>query len=85
VRYFLRHPHFDGAPHKALAAWARYASERGVSPPQLRAHLSRGVSRGQLARSSLFGSRWAGRAAFWGGRWAGRTLHRLVQEEVRSR
>ena len=85
VRYFLRHPHFKGAPHRALAAWARYASERGVAPSQLRAHLSRGVSRGQLARPSLYGGRWAGRAAFWGARWAGRTLHRLVQDEVRSR
>lgn len=85
VRFFLRHPEYKGAPHRALAAWARHAADRGRTAPQLRAHLARAVPRSQLARSSVLSRPWIGRAAFYGVRWAGRTLHRLVREEARSR
>jgi hypothetical protein len=44
--WFLRHPDFQGAPHRAAAAWAAHAARRGTAPADAAERLRRTVRRG---------------------------------------
>lgn len=84
VRYFLAHPNFARAPHRAVLAWSVHAARLGVSPQAARNALAR-TNPHRYATPRLHSSALAGAFTWVVGRWLVRAARRAVLDQARGR
>nr|MDP9119956.1 hypothetical protein [Acidobacteriota bacterium] len=77
--YFLRHPSFERAPHRAVVAWAAAAVRRGIPPDRVPELLSR-APRPRSATPRIYSPRFVGAI----GAVAGSRLLRMAQRTVQD-
>jgi hypothetical protein len=84
VAYFLQHPTFQHAPHRAVGAWTAHALRQGL-PAHHASELLARTHRARVATPFIASTRFGGLAAALVGRWLARLPERAMLEYVHER